>query len=190
MIVGVIGPTNMSQQAQLCNSSQEVLTERGALVGQILAEAGKELWVNADGGMLKIVAQSYKQHGGKKLVMILPRRGFPWPIDHAKPYAKIADELRRPKDWFAANLEVVSEPELCVCVGLSAGTMSELSYIRWNIELLEKGNLKGLIAVRELLRDGELPPEYESVLTPVLRYVETVEKLGLVLEEYQEASKI
>ena len=85
---------------------------------------------------------------------------------------------------------MVSEPELCVCVGLSAGTMSELSYIRWNIELLEKGNLKGLIAVRELLRDGELPPEYESVLTPVLRYVETVEKLSLVLKEYQEASKI
>ena len=112
------------------------------------------------------------------------------PIDHSKPYAKIADELRRPKDWFAATREVVSEPELCVCVGLSAGTMSELSYSRWNIELLEKRNLKVLIAVRELLRGRELPPEYESVLAPVLRYVQTVEELRPVLEEYQKASDV
>ena len=191
MIVGVIGPTDMSLQAQLVNSSQKVLAERGALVGRILAEAGEEVWMNADGGMLEVVAESYKQHGGKKLVMLLPsEESDDWPIQHAEPYAELADELRRPRNWRDANLEVVSEPEVCVCVGLSAGTMSELSYIRWNIELREKSNLKVLIAVRELLRGRELPPEYESVLAPVLRYVQTVEELRPVLKEYQKASKV
>lgn len=187
MRVGIIGPTNIGQLAQFLGRTQEVLTERAALVGQILAEAGKELWVNADGGMLYAVAQSYKKHGGKNLVMLLPQKGIPWPIDHAKPYAKIADELRRPQDWFAANLEVVSEPELCVCVGLSAGTMSELSYIRWNVQLLENCKPKALIAVSELLRGGEVPPEFKGVLAPVLRYVQAVEGLRPVLEEYQKS---
>ncbi|MDP4007190.1 MAG: hypothetical protein Q8P55_01155 [bacterium] len=184
MRIGVIGPTDMRQLAQFLGRSQEVLAERGALVGQILAGLGEELWVNADGGMLYAVAQSYKEHGGKKLVMLLPRRGQLWSIEHAKPFAQIADELRRPSSWIAANLEVVSTPELCVCVGLSAGTMSELSYIRWNIEL-GGGNLKTLVAVRELLRGGEVPPEYKSVLAPVLRYVQAVEGLREVLVECQ-----
>ncbi|OHA70536.1 MAG: hypothetical protein A3D64_01605 [Candidatus Wildermuthbacteria bacterium RIFCSPHIGHO2_02_FULL_49_9] len=183
-MVGVIGPTDISQLAQFLGRSQEILVERGALVGQILAETGKELLVTADGGMLQAVAESYKDHGGEKLVMLLPLPGDLWSIEHAEPYAVIADEVRRPADWIRANLEVVSTPELCVCVGLSAGTMAELSYIRWNIEL-GGGNLQTLIAIRELLRGGEVPPEYKSALAPVLRYTQAVEGLREVLKEYQ-----
>tara|TARA_Y100000310_G_scaffold67752_1_gene63138 strand:- start:6717 stop:7298 length:582 start_codon:yes stop_codon:yes gene_type:complete len=184
MRVGLIGPTDMGQLAQFLGRSQEVLEELGALVGQILADTGKELWVNADRGMLYAVARSYKEHGGPKLVMLLPRRGVPWPIDHAEQYTEIADEVRRPVTWIAANLEVVSEPEICVCVGLSAGTLSELSYIRWNIEL-GGGNLRALFAIRELLRGGNVPPEYRSALASVLHYVETTEEFREALEKCQ-----
>ena len=52
-MVGVIGPTDISQLAQFLGRSQEIRVERGALVGQILAETGKELLVTADGGMLE-----------------------------------------------------------------------------------------------------------------------------------------
>ena len=182
--VGIIGPTKIGQLAQFLGRPQEVLLERGALVGQILAESGMELWVNADGGMLHVVAKSYKEHGGNNLVMLLPRRGIPWPIGHAKPFAEIADEIVRPPTWIDANLKVVSTPDLCVCVGLSAGTLSELSYIRWNVEL-GGGNLRSLIAIRELLRGGEVPPEYKSVLAPVLCYIQAVEGLREILTEYQ-----
>ena len=190
MRVGIIGPTDVAQLAQFLNRPQEFLLERGKLVGRILADTDKELWVNADGGMLYAVAQGYKDAGGKKLVMLLPLHGDPWPIEHARPYTVLADEVRRPANWLRANLEVVSLPELVVCVGLSAGTYSELSYIRWNIEHSGNGKESNhrprpLVAIREFIRGGEVPPEFKQVLAPVLRYIPVVEGLREVLEALQ-----
>lgn len=191
MRVGLIGPTDIGMLAQFVGRSTVFLEARGALVGQIFAETDKELWVNADGGMLYAVAKSYKEHGGRHLVMLLPSDDADdWPIEHARPFAVLGDEVRRPYNWAAANREVVSIPELVVCVGMSSGTSSELALasIRWNINLLKDDpeNVRRLIAVRELLRDRRLIPEHEYVLSRVLEYVDTVEELRVVLARFQE----
>lgn len=184
--VGIIGPTDLSMLAQFVGRSREELVERGTLVGRILARAGVELWVVADGGMLDAVASGYKEHDGPNLVILLPRRGAEWPIDHALPYAEKADEVRRTRDWVTANVDVVTEPDLVVCVGLSPGTYSEFAYIRWNIRWPpQERSMRELIVIKEFIRGGELPPEHRGVLRPVLRYIDKAEQLRLVIRIHQ-----
>jgi len=72
-------------------------------------------------------------------------------------------------------------PDVCICAGLSAGTLSELAYIKWNYKL-KRGKLKKLIAVKELLRDGKLPPEIEVDVKKILVYSKKVEELKKLLK--------
>lgn len=136
-----------------------------------------ELWVNSDKGMLVAIARAYKDNGGKKCVVLYPSKGKPWSKEHTVPYIKNADELRKEPNWFWSNYNVTALPDICVCVGLSAGTLSELAYIKWNFQL-KCGNMKKLIGIKELLRGGVLPPEIEVNIEQIVQYVNTAEELG------------
>lgn len=183
--VGIIGPTNIPKLNKLTGKSQEFLLERARLIGKILAEADCELWVNSDKGMLVAIGRSYKDFGGKKLVVLYPDKGEPWPKEHSKPYIKNADEIRKEPNWFWSNYNVTALPDLCVCVGLSAGTLSELAYIKWNYQL-KCGNLKKLIAIQELLRGNSLPLEIEDDIKPIIQYIKKTEDLKMLLDKIKE----
>lgn len=182
--VGVIGPTDLGKLCFLLEKPLEFVLERAALIGRILAENDCEVLVNADGGMLAAVAKSYKDHDGRKLVVLVPRRAGPWPIDHTVPYTEIADEVMQLADWFRTNRAVVSLPTLVVCVGLSAGTFSELSYIKWD-DQHQKGNLEKLVVIQELVRGGVIPPELAINIAPMLEYVNVAEELDQILKRIQ-----
>lgn len=175
--VGIIGPTNILKLSQLTGKSTEFLLEKAKIIGQILAEKDCELWVNSDKGMLVAIARAYKDNSGKKCVVLYPSKGEPWPKEHTVPYIKNADELRKEPNWFWSNYNVTTMPEICICVGLSAGTLSELAYIKWNHQF-KCGNLKKLIGIKELLRGGILPPEIEVDIEEIVQYVNTAEELG------------
>lgn len=179
--VGIIGPTNIPKLSKLTRKPAGFYLKKAKEIGKILAEIGCELWVNSDKGMVAYIATAYKKKRGRKLVVLYPAKGEPWPNEHAKPYIKNADELRKEPNWFWTNYNVVSLPDVCVCVGLSAGTFSELAYIKWNYKL-KRGKLKKLIAVRELLRDEKLPPEIEVDIKKILLYLEKVEELRQFLK--------
>ena len=184
--VGIIGPTNIPKLSKLTGKSQDFLLEKAQLIGRILAEANCELWINSDKGMLVAIGRAYKKFNGKKLVVLYPAKGEPWPKEHTKPYIKHADEPRKEPNWFWSNYNVTALPDLCVCVGLSAGTLSELAYIKWNHQL-KCGNLKKLIGIQELLRDGKLPPEIEDDIKTIVQYIKKTEDLKSLLENYEEA---
>ncbi len=168
--VGIIGPTNIPKLSKLMGKSQDFLLEKAQLIGKILAETNCELWINSDKGMLVAIGRAYKDFKGKKLVILYPDKGEPWPKGHTKPYIKNADEIRKEPNWFWSNYNVTTLPDLCVCVGLSAGTLSELAYIKWNYQL-KCGNLKKLIGIRELIRGGEFPPEIEEDIKDIVQYI-------------------
>lgn len=155
--------------------------EKAQVIGKILAEKGCELWINSDKGMLVAVGRAYKDFDGKKLVVLYPAKGEPWPKDHSATYIRYADELRKEPNWFWSNYNVATMPDICICVGLSAGTLSELAYIKWNHQL-KCGNLKKLVAVRELLREGNLPPEIEVDIRDIVQYIEKAEDFESFLE--------
>ena len=181
--VGVIGPTNLPKLSKLTGKPKNFFLEKAKLLGKILAEAGCELWINSDKGMLVAVGRAYKKSGGKKLVVLYPDKGVPWPKEHAKPYIKYADELRKEPNWFWSNYNVVSLPDLCVCVGLCAGALSELAYIKWNHQL-KCGHLKKLVGIKELLRNGKFPPEIEADVKDILHYTEKTEDLKGFLKKF------
>lgn len=180
--VGVIGPTDLQKQSKLLGKPVEFLLERARFVGKALAEHGAELWVNGDGGMLAEVARAYKENAGPHLVVLYPRYEVPWPTAHTAPYIGLADETIRTSDWFQANYLVVSDTELCVCVGLSSGTYSELAYIKWNLQF-DRGNLKVLVIIQELMRLRRLPLEIRAYLEEIARYIPQVEDLVHALEK-------
>lgn len=182
--VGIIGPTNIPKLSKLTRKPQEFLLEKAQLIGKILAEANCELWINSDKGMLVAIGRAYKDFGGKKLVILYPEKGEPWPKEHTKPYIKNADELRKEPNWFWSNYNVTALPDLVICVGLSAGTLSELAYIKWNHQL-KCGSLKKLIGIKELLRDGRFPPEIEVDIKDIIQYVEKTEDLRNFLKEFK-----
>ena len=181
MKVGVIGPTDLTCLAANLGRSEDWVRERIELLGKMIAEAGHELWVNPDGGVLAVAARAYKTHGGSHLVMLVPMAADPWPNDHTRIYAQIADEVRKLPSWFHANYAVVSQVDICICAGRSVGTFSELAYARWD-EKFKTGVLQKLFAVRELLLESKLPYEYSQKFGTRLHYVDTVEELSFKKE--------
>ncbi|MDP2736127.1 MAG: hypothetical protein Q8P12_08090 [bacterium] len=178
--VGIIGPTNMKKLSKLTGKSEEFFLKKAELIGSILAQEGCEVWVNSDAGMVSAVALAYKKAGGQKLVMLYPEKGEPWSNTHAAPHLQNADEVSSQPNWFWANYQVVTAPDVCICVGLSAGTLSELAYIKWNRQF-SCGNLKRLIALEELVRDKRIPAEIEVEIGDILLYLENIEELGPAL---------
>lgn len=186
---GIIGPTNMGKLSRLTGKTEEFFITRGELIGETLARQDCEVWVNSDMGMTYIVGQAYKQHGGKKLVVLYPEAAEPWPNKHAKPQIEFADEVSMQKNWFWANYAVTALPEVCICTGLSAGTLSELAYIKWNCQF-QQGNLKKLYVIKELVRDERLPPEIEAEIGSVLEYIDTAEGLEKSLQEFASSAPL
>jgi hypothetical protein len=174
--VGIIGPTNIYNLSILTNKSKDFFLEKAKRIGKTLAEFGVELWINSDQGMLAAIGSAYNEYGGRKCVVLFPSKGVPWPKTHAAPYLKNADEIRLEQDWFWTNYNVTSKVDICICVGLSAGTLSELAYIKWNYQF-NCGNMKKLIAIKELLRNGTLPPEVDIEIEKITQYINHVEDL-------------
>ena len=181
MRIGVIGPTDLEKLGRLLNQPLEFLLERAALVGKLIAGSGAEMWVNGDGGMLTAVARAYKENAGNRLVILYPIRPDPWPIAHTEPYVGLADTVVRTSTWFDANYIVVSETDICVCVGLSTGTLSEIAYINWD-DMFQTSALKRLVMLQELMRLKRLFPEI-GLNPDKVRYIAHVEDLVKVLEE-------
>lgn len=134
--------------------------------------------------MLAAIGRAYKKFGGKKCVILYPEKGEPWPKDHAFPYIKFADEIKKEPNWFWSNYNVTAIPDICICVGLGAGVLSELAYIKWN-QQLKCGNLKKLIAIKELIRNNRIPLEIEIDIKNIIQYIKRTEDLKLVLEKFQ-----
>ena len=149
-----------------------------------MAETDCELWVNSDKGMLVGIARAYKKFGGKKLVVLYPDKGEPWPKEHAKPYIKHCDELRKELNWFWSNYNITVLPDIVVCVGLSAGTLSELGYIKWNYQL-NVGKMRTLLAIKELLRGGKLPEEIEVDIKGMTTYLDKTKQLKGFLRRFR-----
>ncbi|MBI2642493.1 MAG: hypothetical protein HYW97_01485 [Candidatus Wildermuthbacteria bacterium] len=180
--VGIIGPTNMEKLTRLTKKPRDFFLKKAEELGKILAVHDCELWVNSDGGMPGTVALAYKKYNGKALVVLYPQKSDPWPNKHTQPYRKVADKVSIQPNWFWANYEVVSAPAMCICVGLSAGTLSELAYIKWNIQF-QKGNLKDLVVIEELVRGKVLPPEIGVEVRPMVTYLKKTENLDAFLEK-------
>lgn len=183
--VGVVGATNTGALSRRLSKSPELPQEWALFVGRTLAEHECGLWTNGGEGMLAAVAAAYKEAGGRLWTVVLPKQPVRWPNYHVLPYADKADAVHWEETWDDANNAVVTIPTLCICMGLSAGTLGELSDAVWDVRFPSpRVNLKTLVAIPDLLIGGRLYPEYEE-LEPKVIYLASKEDLAPIIRALQ-----
>lgn len=189
MRIGLIGPTDLGTLAEFIQMPVETIEQKAAQIGKIVAKSGHELWVNIeDKGVLLAAARAYKQRGGRKLVVLSPQRGEPWPLVEGREMKALADEILPTENWFFANYWVVSRVDVVICAGQSPGTLGELKDLTWDTKL-DTGVLRTLVAIKELLRGKKLVPEIEQANKDKLVYIDTVGELPGVLRGISDPSK-
>ena len=158
MKVSLLGPTNMKKFSILLGREMKYINSISEKLGETLAEKKADLVVvfNYD-GMLKLVGDSYMKKGGK-IEMLYTENDYDW---ETKPYMKnltIAGKKVKTPSWHDMLLKLVSDSDIILCAGLSAGGLAELAYMKWNHQD-GKGRVKKLIGIKELLRGGKFPEE-------------------------------
>jgi hypothetical protein len=156
--ISLLGPTNLKKFSELTGLSQKQIEDYAAELGKVIAKNKLQLMVFFNySGMLKLVGDSYKRHGGK-LEMIYTENDHDWETKCYMDDLAKADILTEKDSWHDMILHIVTEPDIVLCAGLSSGVFAELGYMKWNYQD-RRGKVKALVGVKELLRGGEFPPE-------------------------------
>ena len=187
MKVSLIGPTNVEKLSKIIGKPIEEIEKIARQVGETLAKNDCELVVIFNySGLIKIVGNSYKQAGGK-LEMLYTENDYDWDTDIYMKNLDEADLKVKKPSWHDVLLGLVTDSDVVVCVGLSAGGLAELGYMKWNYQD-KKGKVKKLIGVKELLRNDEFPPEISLDMKDIITIC-SVNDLDQAIKEVDRASQ-
>ena len=180
MRVSLLGPTNLKKFASIIEKDEADIAQLAKDLGTSLAKQNCQLHVVFNlSGMLKLVADAYKAAGGK-LTMLYTENDYDW---ETKPYLsnlQEGDKTVKYPSWHDMLLSLVTDSDIVICAGLSAGVMAELGYMKWNYQE-KKGKVKWLIGIKEFLRDGQFPPEIGMDMSNLVKIC-SVEKLHESIE--------
>lgn len=183
MKVALIGPTNMQKLSTIIGKSVADVESLARDVGKVLAQSKCQLVVGFNySGMIKLVGDEYKKDGSK-LEMLYTENNADWDTDIYKKHLQDADIKTKKASWHDLLLSLVSDVDVVLCAGLSAGVLGELAYMKWNFQE-SKGNVKKLIGVKELLRNGEFPPEIQYDLNKMI-VISSVKELDKILKSHK-----
>lgn len=157
MKISIIGPTNIEALSLHIGKSVSDIEKIGKEVGKSLVGIADELFVVFNYvGMLKVVGDAYKNAGGE-LTMLYTENNYDWATEDYMKFLPAGDKLLKKPSWHDMLLDLVTKTDVVICVGISAGVLAELAYMKWNW-----GELKGakkLIGIKELLNDEIFPVE-------------------------------
>jgi hypothetical protein len=121
MKVSILGPTNLNKFSKITGKSQEEIETIAKSIGKIIAENKCNLVVVFNyAGMLKLVGDSYKKNKGK-LEMLYTENDYDWDTKIYMNYFKEADIKTKKDSWHDMLLSLVTDSDLVICAGLSAG---------------------------------------------------------------------
>jgi hypothetical protein len=170
MKVSILGPTNMKKFSKIMELPEEDIESKARVIGRILAKHDCEVYITFNyEGMAKLIGDAYKQNNGK-LKMLFTKDESWIHTEKLLENLKEAEETIEYADWHEITAHIVSDSDVVICCGLSAGVFLELGYMKYNVQF-EKGKIKSLICIPELIRDGKLPPELEVELDKILDVV-------------------
>ena len=159
MKVSLLGPTNIENLSSIIGLPKNEIQEIAEEIGKILADNKCNLVIFFNySGILKMVGDSYKKEGGK-LEMLYTENDYDWETKIYIKDLKEADIKTKKDSWHDMLLSLVSDSEIVLCAGLSAGVMAELGYMKFNYQE-NKGKAKLIIGIKELLRDEKFPVEF------------------------------
>lgn len=182
MKVSLIGPTNMKKFSKIIGRTMSEIEQIAKKTGKIIAQNKATLTVVFNyAGMLKLAGDSYKKNDGM-LEMLYTENDSDWDTDIYMDCLKEADIKIKKDSWHDMLLSLVTDVDVVICAGLSAGTFAELGYMKWNYQD-KKGKVKALIGIKEFLKDGKFPPEFEDMEKIIV--VTSVADLDNVLKKFR-----
>ena len=189
--MSLIGPTNLKKFYAITGRSESDVKMLANAIGAATARSGATLNVIFNyAGMIELVGEAHKANGGKLRMLYTDNTEKPSDWDSAPYISNLSRVSEKVKfgSWHETLLSLVSESEVILCCGLSAGVYAELAYIKWNT-VDHRGKVKKLIGIKEFLRTGDFPPEITMdlkemiTLTPATALAQVLEPWKTALEK-------
>ncbi|MFC1728370.1 hypothetical protein ACFLZ7_02815 [Nanoarchaeota archaeon] len=181
MRIGILGPTDYESISEVIGVSQEEVDRILDETAKYVAEIGAEIVVVPDGGTSSRFAKAYKEHGGKKVIGIIPRKDPEYGIKHLEPYISLLGEEIDVPDWNYVAPRIVNESDEMIVLGLAPGVFIELGYSKFNIQF-KLTKLKNIFVYSNLISNGKIQEELESRLINVIKYIKSPEELKSLLK--------
>jgi len=124
-------------------------------------------------------AKAYKEAGGHKVTGIVPLLDKKFGVEHIREFIGILDETVDVKTWYEADGEIASFGDLCICIGLSPGSLVEICMMKYHAKFLDK---KIPLIIFENTFSGKLPEEIKEQLYE-LTYVQRMDELADVVKK-------
>ena len=134
--VSLLGPTNLKKFSAITGLDEQAIAPLAKKVGAATAKSGAILTVVFNyAGMLELVGEAHKKAGGTLRMLYTEKTpdSNDWDTAPYEHHLKEADETEKLPSWHHMLLSLVSNPDLVVCAGLSAGVLAELAYMKWNM---------------------------------------------------------
>jgi len=181
MKVSILGPTNMKEFSTLTEKTLQDIAKIAEEIGKTLAKNDCEVvCVFNYSGMLRLIGEAYKKEGGK-LEMLYTENDHDWDTEPYLKHLKEASYTTKKESWHDILLSLVKDSDIVICAGLSAGVFAELGYMKWNYQE-NKGRVKIIVGIKELLRDEEFPPEISFEMDKFIRVVSFSELYSIIRE--------
>ncbi len=172
MKVSFIG-TSEDKIIKNSNISEKELNELLENLGEFFAENGDELIVIPVHGIIQKIAKIYKKYDGKKVIGLVPLKDKRYGVEHEKENFSVADEIKEMNSWYDANGEIVTMGDICVCIGLSGGVLTEIGFLKYHKKFF---NNKTKLIIFENTVSKRLHKEIEEELKKDLYYVKSFEE--------------
>ncbi|NPA22246.1 MAG: hypothetical protein GXN92_01545 [Candidatus Micrarchaeota archaeon] len=104
-----------------------------------------EIVLLPDKGVSLELAEIYKEMGGKRVIATAPLKDRVFGIAHLQPFLEgkpLFDEIIDTEDWFKQDHLHILFGDVVLVLGKSLGTMGELMYGTYLLNLLKKGRIK------------------------------------------------
>ena len=154
MKIGIIGPNTLkdASEKELKSRKTKILE-----VAKLIAKKGSEIVLTPDkNSLLEFFGEKYIEFGGKKIWIVAPMK------DDAEKYLNLElGEIINCEMWYRQPSKFSEESDLFVCLGYSAGVLSEIGASQYF-------NPKKIIILNEFISDKlpkeiKLDIEYKSI---------------------------
>ena len=179
MKLSIIGSSSKDTILKNSKISQEDLNALISQLGTYAASLAAELIIVPDEGIPFEIAKAYKEAGGHKVTGIVPLLDKKFGVEHIREFIGILDETVDVKTWYEADGEIASFGDLCICIGLSPGSLVEICMMKYHAKFLDK---KIPLIIFENTFSGKLPEEIKEQLYE-LTYVQRMDELADVVKK-------
>jgi len=159
MKIGIIGPNVLKGDYKNKIDERKILLSE---LAKIISKFDEEIVLTPDfGSLLEFFGNKYEEFGGKKIWIVAPMK------DNAEKYLNLKlGKIIDCEMWYRQPSKFSEETDLFICVGYSAGVLSEIGASQYF-------NPKKILIIREFV-ESELPREINENLS--IEYI-SIEKL-------------